>query len=379
MKKYSYLIIIVLMSSLVLAGCSLLSNISQVPATEQSGITYLTKTVPPIPLANLVGLWYFSGNVDDSSGGGNDGDVDGVTTYVDSPMGQAFSFNGSTCVCVSDSDSLDITQATIEAWVKPSVSTQTGCARIVFKGTNYPFKPLYFLAYDGSGTRMRMVVFIGGCGGLRKTAISATALTDTEKWYHIVGTYDGEKVKIYIDGFLEGTSSVSTEEDIDIGTQALGIGRNPEANSYGYKGLIDEVRIWNVALSEDQLGSIYHFGGILPPIKKDGNSDFKLGRTIPVKFQLWDDQGNLVTDAVANIFVKKTSNYTSGEEIDAIYTTAATNGNLFRYDSESEQYIFNLSTKLPLNNGVSWSAGKWEIRIELDDGMSYYVQIGLRP
>jgi hypothetical protein len=42
MKKYSYLIIIVLISSLVLTGC-LLSNISQVPATEQSGIAYLTK------------------------------------------------------------------------------------------------------------------------------------------------------------------------------------------------------------------------------------------------------------------------------------------------------------------------------------------------
>jgi len=43
MKKLYYLIVIVLISSLVLTGCSLLSNISQVPATEQSGITYLTK------------------------------------------------------------------------------------------------------------------------------------------------------------------------------------------------------------------------------------------------------------------------------------------------------------------------------------------------
>jgi len=43
MKKYSYLIIIVLISGLVLAGCSLLSNVGQVPTSEQSGINYLTK------------------------------------------------------------------------------------------------------------------------------------------------------------------------------------------------------------------------------------------------------------------------------------------------------------------------------------------------
>ena len=43
MKKYIYLIVLALILGLVLTGCSLLSNISQVPATEQSGITYLTK------------------------------------------------------------------------------------------------------------------------------------------------------------------------------------------------------------------------------------------------------------------------------------------------------------------------------------------------
>jgi hypothetical protein len=49
MKKYSYLIIIILISSLVLAGCSLLSNIGQAPATDQSGITYLTKHTEDAP------------------------------------------------------------------------------------------------------------------------------------------------------------------------------------------------------------------------------------------------------------------------------------------------------------------------------------------
>lgn len=52
MKKYFYLIIIVLISGLVLTGCSLLSNIGQAPATEQSSITYLTKAVLSLTVGN---------------------------------------------------------------------------------------------------------------------------------------------------------------------------------------------------------------------------------------------------------------------------------------------------------------------------------------
>ena len=76
MKKYSYLIIIVLISSLVLAGCSLLSNISQVPATDQSGITSLTKgefdvECPAAPA--VAGLLLEAAGVDNRYGTGKDG------------------------------------------------------------------------------------------------------------------------------------------------------------------------------------------------------------------------------------------------------------------------------------------------------------------
>ncbi len=60
-----------------------------------------------------------------------------------------------------------------------------------------------------------------------------------------------------------------------------------------------------------------------------------------------------------------------GSEIEANSTSAATTGNLFRYDSTGDQYIFNLGTK-------SLSTGTWQIRIELDDGTSKYVTIGLK-
>jgi hypothetical protein len=115
----------------------------------------------------------------------------------------------------------------------------------------------------------------------------------------------------------------------------------------------------------------YTYGGILQPINADGNSVFKLGSTIPVKFQLKDANGDFVTNAVAKIYVAKVSGAVTGTELEAISTIAATTGNLFIYDSTDNQYIFNLGTK-------TLSTGTWQLRIELDDGISKYVNIGLK-
>ena len=373
MKKLSYLILLALILGLVLTGCSLLSNVGQVPTTEQSGITYLTKALPLKD--DLVGLWHFSGNAEDSSGKGNDGTVFGAT-YVDSPMGKALSFDGNDYVIVPDSLLLEPSEITVEAWVKRNGSPGS-CKYIVSK-----YLPNRHGSYSSYG------LYSGSNGGIRfyigytNSVIFSPATEPADiwdgEWHHVAGTFDGLEVKLYVDKMQVGGGTSTSQEIYYDGTGNLYIGAYTNISWLAFSGAIDEVRIWNVALTEGQLGFIYDFGGILPPFKPDGSSVFKLGRTIPVKFQLRDDQGDYVTDAVANIFVKKTKNGGIGEEIDVISTAAATSGNLFRYDFSSNQYIFNLSTKLPLNDGVSWSEGTWEIRIELDDGMSYYKEIVLK-
>ena len=92
MKKYSYLIVIVLISGLVLAGCELLSNIGQVPSSEQSSITYFMKST----VNSLFSDNFESYDLGTHSGGVNLGDwqyvsgtpsivldmVSGVTTQV---------------------------------------------------------------------------------------------------------------------------------------------------------------------------------------------------------------------------------------------------------------------------------------------------------
>ncbi|MHB8568307.1 MAG: PxKF domain-containing protein [Nitrososphaerales archaeon] len=102
---------------------------------------------------------------------------------------------------------------------------------------------------------------------------------------------------------------------------------------------------------------IYGFGGFLAPLHNNGY--YNDGRTIPVKFQLTDANGNYISTAVAKIYVDGNPGVASG---------SSNTGNLFRYDN---QYIFNLSTK-------GLSVGVHTITIVLDDGMSYSITITLR-
>ena len=116
---------------------------------------------------------------------------------------------------------------------------------------------------------------------------------------------------------------------------------------------------------------VYDFGGVLQPINRDGSSVFKLGSTVPVKFRIMDGQGRSVCDPCAAITVARITSGVNGGEVEAVSTSAATTGNLFRYDPSAQQHIFNLATK-------SLAVGTWQVRILLSDGTQQAVKISLR-
>jgi len=114
----------------------------------------------------------------------------------------------------------------------------------------------------------------------------------------------------------------------------------------------------------------YDWSGILQPINADGSSVFKLGSTVPVKFRLAGASAG-VANAVATLTLAKVSGTVIGTEIEALSTSAATTGNLFRYDAGSGQFIFNLATR-------DLSKGTWRLSIDLHDGVTRTVLISLR-
>lgn len=114
----------------------------------------------------------------------------------------------------------------------------------------------------------------------------------------------------------------------------------------------------------------YAFGGFLAPIAASGNGLFRLGATIPVKFQLADYLGAPVADATATLALEKVDGTPDGTEfIDAVASGSANTDSLFRYDGA--QYVYNLSTK-PL------SVGTWSLRASLDDGSVRVAPVNLK-
>lgn len=110
------------------------------------------------------------------------------------------------------------------------------------------------------------------------------------------------------------------------------------------------------------------FGGFLPPIKANDLGSYQQGQTIPIKFQLTDASGNLLTNRTAQLFVAKIANNVAGTDSAAISAGVANSGNTFRFDPTGNQYIFNLDTT-PLDTG------SWQVKMILDDGTSHTVVI----
>lgn len=114
----------------------------------------------------------------------------------------------------------------------------------------------------------------------------------------------------------------------------------------------------NVSNATQTVSVVYKFGGFLSPLKAGGV--YKIGRTLPVKFQLFYADGSLVTDATATITVQKLS---SGEVVGEPIVVEATNnpdgGNTFRFTDDHYQYN--------LNTGFA-GKGEYRIMVDLGDG-----------
>ena len=252
MKKLIYLIIIVLISGLILTGCSLLSNISQVPATGQSGITYLTKSPGP----GLVGLWHFDegsgATASDSSGNLNDGTLMGGTGWTGGMSGQALSFDGINdyvdCGSVLQLDAVG--EFTVEFWIWVDILPfPTGWQGIIARGNGTQRTPWIFSNQNNSNLYIQFETIVGGVSDCSLITDDLTA----GQWNHVAFTWDGGTVVSYIDG-LAGPTDPTTGSVLANTDASLKFGYIP---SYAYfDGLIDEVSIWDEALTDEQIGDI---------------------------------------------------------------------------------------------------------------------------
>jgi hypothetical protein len=142
-------------------------------------------------------------------------------------------------VTIPDAASLGLTTGmTLEAWVYPTVTN--GVRDVLMKeGNGVDVYSMYDRNAAGKPEGNVLV------GGVNRTAQGATAL-GKNSWLHLAATYDGTNVKMYVNGALVATTAAAGS--IATSTGPLRIGGNGIWGEF-FKGRIDDVRIYNRALS----------------------------------------------------------------------------------------------------------------------------------
>ena len=216
----------------------------------------------------LVAYYPFNGNANDESGNGNDGTVNGATLTLDrnGEVGSAYNFDGNDFVAIPDSTSLEYEAGgslSISAWVKVSDITSSGVIYSNYRcvdgnldlSAEFPDRTLRFTTRDSVGADNET-----------KRLNWAVAENSFDRWLHLtaVRDYESESISFYIDGTL-----IVTESDARTGGFSLpgssgqhwigAAGRcdNHFAPQFHFNGDIDDVRIYNRALSEEEVTALY--------------------------------------------------------------------------------------------------------------------------
>jgi hypothetical protein len=183
----------------------------------------------------------------DGSGNGNHGTISGATRTSSGQYDAALDFDGSNdSVTVADSSSLDLTSGmTVEAWVRPL--TTSGWRTVVLK--ERPGDVVYALySSNNDNGRPTSRVRVNGSN----VSVNGTSRLTTSVWTHLATTFDGSNLRLYVNGSLVATRVASGT--ILTSANPLRIGGSSALGRW-FRGRIDEVRVYNRALTASEIQS----------------------------------------------------------------------------------------------------------------------------
>ena len=252
-------------SSTVASGSVISQNpVGGASALVGSAVALVVSSGPPAPVGGLVLAFGFeeaAGNsVLDSSAAPVNGTIAGATRVAAGKIGRALSFDGvNDWVTVNDTTAskIDLTTGmTLEAWVRPT-SALSGWESVVIKERTTVGLSYALYANDGAPDASG---FAGPAGYLRPGPVASTTDQGVRQashtsialntWTHLATTYDGANQRLYINGALVATKPQTGSTAVS--NQPLRIGGNGVWGEF-FQGLIDEVRIYNRALSAAEI------------------------------------------------------------------------------------------------------------------------------
>ena len=169
------------------------------------------------------------------------------------PEKGAMSFDGKSSLTIQSSKLFkDLSEVTVETWIKPLSSSLRG--GLVSRWDN---SKGCFLLRLWHGNKITFFLSTGE-GASSASNVSSTTKLPKNQWAHIVGTYDGKIISIYINGKLEKTKNWPDKILNDNSTNImLGEDRNGQ---HPFLGIIDEIAIYSRALTANEVKNHYDIG-----------------------------------------------------------------------------------------------------------------------
>ncbi|MDE0314734.1 MAG: LamG domain-containing protein [Candidatus Poribacteria bacterium] len=202
----------------------------------------------------LVAYWGFNegegDTTEDLSGNGHDGKLMGDPQWTDGYFGGGLEFDQEGDeVNIPFHENLNLDTFTVTAWanVEPGSS---GHRAVVSSRDEPPVSGYIFYAEPPAGNTWIFITGGGGWKWIRGPVVNAG------KWDHLAGTFANGKMNFYVNGNHIG----ETDSEISLNTKQeflIGAGANERAtHEYLFKGKIDEVRVYDRELSEDEIASV---------------------------------------------------------------------------------------------------------------------------
>jgi hypothetical protein len=187
------------------------------------------------------------GTVTDESGNNNNGHVNGATWVQEGKHGGAYQFDGiKDFIAVPNSHSLETREVTVMAWICATDFSGDAGAMIIEKRPHDGCWELLF--FDRGRLLLR--------GGSAVGAYTGRHHVKESEWTHVAATIHGKKGAVYVNGKVIRIGNVPgllpTQGEVQIG-----VGRNAHAADDHFNGMIDEVMIFNRALTDAEIKTIY--------------------------------------------------------------------------------------------------------------------------
>jgi hypothetical protein len=226
-------------------------------AVATLGFTIATWAQVPnyVPSNGLVGWWPFNGNANDESGNGYNGTVNGATLTTDrlGSTDKAYHLPNGSYIYIGTETLVTTSEISFSCWF----NTTDNVGYMISTGNQNPYAAL--ISYDNNGTAQ--IEFNDVDGGVTPLA---NDLTNDGNWHLLVGVYNNVSAKLYLDGFMVDSIPYSVGNlNTSQGNNNLVFGGYFLNNifydfpNFNYEGSLDDIGIWNRALTQDEITALY--------------------------------------------------------------------------------------------------------------------------